>query len=88
MNDSTNTSPRNGATNRTSAGNHSSDQPLPNDTLNRTNERTCTQKLTIPTLEKQDHTNANMWWRKLVQYIKKLGSIKDDKQQRNITTVP
>ena len=70
MNDSTNTTPRNGATNRTSAGNHSSEQPLPNETLNRTNERTCTQKLTISTLEKQDHTNANMWWRKFVQYIK------------------
>ena len=71
MDDSTNTTPRNGATNRrTSAGIHSGDQPLPNDTLNRTNERTCTQKLTIPTLEKQDYTNANMWWRKFVQYTK------------------
>ena len=70
MNDNTNTTPRNGATNRTSTGNHSSDQPLPNDTLNRTNERPCTQKLTIPTLEQQDHTNANMWWRMFVQYIK------------------
>ena len=27
-------------------------------------------KLTIPTLEKQDYTNANMWWRKFVQNIK------------------
>ena len=32
-------------------------------------ERTCTQELTIPTLEKQDYTSANMW-RKFVQYIK------------------
>ena len=70
MDDSTNTTPRNGVTNRTSAGIHSGHQPLPNDTINRTNERTCTQKLTIPTLEKQDYTNANMWWRKFVQYIK------------------
>ena len=38
--------------------------------MNRTVERTCTQKLTIPTLEKQDCTSANMWWRKFVQYIK------------------
>ena len=70
MDDSTNTTPRNGATNKTSAGINSGDKPLPNDTLNRTNERTCTQKLTFPTLEKQDYANANMWWRKFVQYIK------------------
>ena len=70
MDDSTNTTPRNGVTNKTSAGIHSGDQPLPNDTLNRTNEQTCTQKLTIPTLEKQEYTNANMCWRKFVQYIK------------------
>ena len=70
MDDSTNTTPRNRATNRTSAGPHSSEQPLPNYTVNRTNERTCTQKLTISTLEKQDYTNANMWWWKFVQYIK------------------
>ena len=70
MDDSTNTTPRNGAINRTSAGTHSGEQPLPNDTLNRTNERTCTQKFIIPTLEKQDYTNSNMWFRKFVQYIK------------------
>ena len=46
------------------------EQPPPNETMNRTVERTCTQKLTIPTLEKQDCTSANMWWRKFVQYIK------------------
>ena len=54
----------------TSSGSHLGEQPLPNDTMNRTTERTCTQKLTIPTLEKQDYTNANMRWRKFVQYIK------------------
>ena len=43
---------------------------LANDTMNRTVDRTCTQKLTIPTLEKQDQANASMWWRKYVQYIK------------------
>ena len=81
----------NEATNRTSAESHPGDQPLPNDTLNRTNERTCTQKLTIPTLEKQDYNNANMWWRKFVQYVKNdqgLGSFKDDEQQRNTATKP
>ena len=54
----------------TVAESHSREQPPPNDTMNRTTERTCTQKLTIPTLEKQDYTSANMWWRKFVQYIK------------------
>ena len=88
MNDSTNTTPRNGATNRTSAGNHSSDQPLPNDTLNRTNERTCTQKLTIPTLEKQDHTNTNMWWRKFVQYIKMTKDLDLSKMTNNKDILP
>ena len=45
-------------------------QVLPNETMNRTVDRTCTQKLTIPTLEKQDQANASMWWRKIVQYLK------------------
>ena len=70
MDGRTKTTKRNGVTNRTSAESHSGEQLLPNDTLNRTNERTCTQKLTIPTLEKQDYSNANMWWRKFVQYIR------------------
>ena len=91
MDDSTNTTPRYGATNRTSAGFHSGDHPLPNDTLNWTNERTCTQKLTIPTLEKQDYTNANMWWRKFVQYIKMIKDLdlsKMTNSKTNTTTVP
>ena len=70
MDDRTNTTPRNGATDRTSTGTHSGEQPLTNDTPNRTNERTCTQKLTTPTLEKQDYTNANMWRRMFVHYMK------------------
>ena len=53
------------------AESHSREQPPPNDTMNRTAERNCTQKLTIPTLDKQDYTSANMWWRKFVHYIKK-----------------
>ena len=69
MDDNTVNTPMNGATNRTSTESHLGDQPLPNDALNRTSERTCTQKLTIPTLEKQDYSNANMWW-KFVQNIK------------------
>ena len=70
MDDITNATPRNGGINMTSAELHLGEQPLPNETMNRITERTCTQKLTIPTLEKQDYTNANMWWRKIVQYIK------------------
>ena len=61
---------RNGDTILWSAGTRQSNQQLPNDTINRSADRTCIQKFTIPTLEKQDHTNASIWWRKLVQYIK------------------
>ena len=70
MDDSTNISPRNGSNISTATGSRAGEQPLPNETMNRTAERTCTQKLTIPTLEKQDYTSANLWWRKFVQYIK------------------
>ena len=70
MDDSTNTSPINGSTNGTVTETHQSGQPPPNDTMNRTTERTCTQKLTILTLDKQNYTSANMWWRKFTQYIK------------------
>ena len=61
---------RDGENTETSAGTLQSGQLLPNDKMNRTADRTCTQKLTITTLEKQDQANASMWWRKLVQYIK------------------
>ena len=70
MDDSTNTFPRNGSNISMVTGSHAGEQSPPNETMNRTAERTCTQKLTIPTLEKQDYTNANLWWRKFVQYIK------------------
>ena len=62
--------PRNGGNTSTSAVTHTSGHLLTSETMNRTADRTCTQKLTIPTLEKQDYTSANMWWRKFVQYIK------------------
>ena len=71
MDDSTNISPRNGSNISTATGSRAGEQPLPNETMNRTAERTCTQKITIPTLEKQDYTSANLWWRKFVQYIRK-----------------
>ena len=61
---------RDGESTQMSTGTQQGGQMLPNDTMNRTVDRTCTQKLTIPTLEKQDQANASMWWRKFVQYIK------------------
>ena len=70
MDDSTNANTRNGGINMTSAESHLGEQPLPNDTMKRTTERTCTRKRTIPTLEKQDYTNANMRWRKCSKYLK------------------
>ena len=48
----------------------SSSQLIPNETTTRAGERTCTQKLTIPSLEKHDSSSANLWWRKFFQYIK------------------
>ena len=47
-------------------GNHS----LPNNKTARSVERTTTQKLPIPILEKNDHTSAKLWWRKFTQNIK------------------
>ena len=61
---------RDGGSTQTSTGTQQGGQILPNDTMNSTVDRTCTQKLTIPTLEKQDQANASMWWKKFVQYIK------------------
>ena len=62
--------PRNRGNTSTSAVTHTSGHLLTSETMNRTADRTCNQKLAIPTLDKQDHTSANMWWRKFVQYIK------------------
>ena len=61
---------RDGESTQMSTGTQQGGQVLPNETMNRTVDRTCTQKLTIPTLEEQDQANASMWWRKFVQYIK------------------
>ena len=70
MDENTEENPRDGNTILSSSGTRQTNQTLPNDTMNSTADRTCTQKLTIPTLEKHDHTSANLWWRKFVQYIK------------------
>ena len=47
----------------------SNSQSLPNNTTSRSVDWTATQKLPIPMLETNDHTNAKLWWRKFVQYI-------------------
>ena len=67
MDERTENTPRNGRNATTSSAPHTGGQLLTNETMNRTADRNCTQKLTIPTLEKQDYTSANMWWRKFVQ---------------------
>ena len=44
-----------------------------NNTVNttaRSGERTRTQKLTIPILEKYDTTSVKLWWRRFTQYVK------------------
>ena len=43
---------------------------LPNNTDTISVERTTTQELTIPILEKIDHTSAKLWWTKFTHYIK------------------
>ena len=47
-----------------------SNQSIPNNTTTISVERTSTRKLSIPILEKNDHTNAKLSWRKVVLYIK------------------
>ena len=70
MDDTNSTSPQKGDHSRRATEQSSSRQLLFNDTTSRAGERTCTQKLTIPSLEKCDNSSANLWWRKFVQYIK------------------
>ena len=70
MDRETENTPRSGGNATTSAVSHASGQLLTNETMNRKVDWTCTQKLTIPALEKQAYTTANMFWRKFVQYIK------------------
>ena len=70
MDDSNNTSPLTGSQQNRSTDQSTSNRSLPNDQTLRTGDRTCTQKLSIPSLEKYDSSSANLWWRKFVQYIK------------------
>ena len=70
MEDTNNTPPPTGEQPDRTTDQSSSSQLIPNETTTRTGEQTCTQKLTIPSLEKHDSSSANLWWRKFVQYIK------------------
>ena len=70
MDDSNNTSPLAGSQQNRTTDQSTSSRSLPNDQTLRTVDRTCTQKLSIPSLEKHDSSSANLWWRKFVQYIK------------------
>ena len=70
MDESRNTPPTNGEQPNRSLDQSSSTRQPPNEISMRTGERTCTQKLSIPSQEKYDSTSANMWWRKFVQYVK------------------
>ena len=67
-----------------------SSRSLSNNITTRSVERTTTQKLPIPILEKNDHTSAKLWRRKFTQYIKmtrELGLSKMTKFQRGIATI-
>ena len=79
-----------GENTQTSTGTQRDGQMLPNDTMNRTADRTCTQKLTIPTLEKQDQANASMWEkiRPIYKNDERHRLVNHDEQQRNPTTIP
>ena len=70
MDESHSTPPTNGEQSNRSLDQSSSTRQPPNETSMRTGERTCTQKLSIPSLAKYDSTSANLWWRKFVQYVK------------------
>ena len=68
--DPNNTPPTNGEQSNRRLEQTSSSQLPFNETSTRTGERTCTQKLSIPRLEKNDSSSANLWWRKFVQFVK------------------
>ena len=61
---------------------------LPNNTSARSVERTITQKLSIPILEKNDHTSAKLWWRKFTQYIKMTREIDLSKMANSKEVLP
>ena len=90
MGDSDNASPANGEQPNRILDQTSSNRPPLNETSMRTGERTCTQKLSIPSLEKYDSSSANLWWRKFVQYVKMtkdIGISPMVNSKRNITTI-
>ena len=61
---------------------------LPNNATARSVERTTTQKLPIPILEKNDHTSAKLWWKKFTQYIKMTREIDLSKMTNSKEVLP
>ena len=51
-------------------GTTTSRQLFSNESLARTEDRTCTQKLTIPSLEKNNNSSTNLWWQIIVHNVK------------------
>ena len=90
MDDPNNTPPTNGEQSNRRLEQTSSSQLPFNETSTRTGERTCTQKLSIPRLEKNDSSSANLWWRKFVQFVKMTKDIDISpmvNSKKNLTTV-
>ena len=75
MDNSNNNPPLTGRQQNRTTDQSTSSRSLPNDSRLRTEDRTCTQKNSIPSLETQDSSSANLWWRKFVQYIKMIKDI-------------
>ena len=70
MDGNTETSSRSGERTTMTTGSWTSGQLLPEKKMNMTAYRTCTQNITIPTLEKQDPSNESLRWRTFGQYVK------------------
>ena len=70
MDDSDNTPPQEGGQQHRTADQSTNSRSIPSETTLRAGEGTCNQKLSIPSLEKQDSSIANLWWRKFAQHIK------------------
>ena len=90
MDDSNNTSPQTGGQQNRTSDQSTSSRLIPNETTMRAGDRTCAQKLSIPTLEKHDSSSANLWWRKFVQYTKMtrdIGFVNHDQFKRGTATI-
>ena len=70
MDYSNNTFPQVGGQQNRTTDQSTNSRSKPSEKILRAGERTCTQKLSISSLEKYDSSSANLWWRKFVQCIK------------------